>query len=231
MIEANTEDWTEYFRPGSCAICSFRGGDHFLSNFYPFAVDYDGVTYLTVEHAYQAAKTPPVHRWRIQAAAHPSDAKRLGRKVPLRQDWEVVKNDVMKGLLRQKFSKAGLAMRLLETGTLVIIEGNNWGDRYWGVCEGSDGRHTGKNVLGLMLMEIREEMRKEPKMEKKKTILDEMRELQEKYPNADVQIDNDEWYMYSNDDEDGGKKLMSGGGPEDLLVRVLDAAGIRASHV
>ena len=136
-------------------IDSFRGEYRFLSNFYPAAVELYGETYPTVEHAYQAAKTnDPAARERIRWAQRPGDAKRLGQSVQIRSDWESVKVDVMRGLLVKKFSDRRLADMLLKTGDEELVEGNYWGDRFWGVCGGD-----GDNWLGRLLMEVRRELR------------------------------------------------------------------------
>lgn len=124
------------------------GGHTFLSNFYVF----QGVT---VEHHYQAAKTDdPVWAAKILGARTPGEAKRLGRKCPIRPTWEREKVTVMLVLLRQKFSHPELAQRLLATGDVKLIEGNTWGDTFWGKVNGK-----GKNYLGKLLMQVREELR------------------------------------------------------------------------
>lgn len=137
-------------------IREFRGNNRFLSNFYPAIVELDGVSYPTVEHAYQAAKTLDYKlREQVNSIMKPGGAKRWGRKVALRYDWEIVKQAVMLSLLRWKFARQPLRGRLLATGRATLIEGNVWGDTYWGLCEG-----VGENKLGVLLMQVREEMRK-----------------------------------------------------------------------
>ena len=140
-------------------IASFTGAYRFLSNFYPSVVKIDGVpvTCPTVEHAYQASKTSDSQeRMRIIFAATPSAAKRAGRKVRLRDDWELVRVHVMRDLLTQKFAHDSLAALLLSTGNAELVEGNTWGDTFWGVCGG-----TGLNVLGKLLMEHRLRLKQE----------------------------------------------------------------------
>jgi N-glycosidase YbiA len=125
----------------------------FLSNFYPATVRLDGVEYPTVEHAYQAAKTlNEAERRHVRSAPTPAEAKARGGQVTIRPDWNEVKVEVMRGLLRQKFSDAALRDRLLRTAPRELVEGNTWGDQFWGVCEGK-----GENWLGRLLMEIRDE--------------------------------------------------------------------------
>lgn len=121
-----------------------------LSNFYPSLVIYDGVVYPTVEHAYQAAKTHPSQRDPFRHGT-PGQAKRLGRQVTLRADWEQVKIAVMRELIQKKFlPHTVLADKLIATGNAELIEGNTWGDKFWGVCDG-----VGQNMLGKLLMEQR----------------------------------------------------------------------------
>lgn len=133
-------------------INAFHGEHAFLSNFYPSPVTWDGVTYPTVEHAFQAAKTHNQEdRLAILTAATPGRAKKLGRKVALRTDWEGIKLSVMRNLLEQKFKEDDLALWLAETDGEELVEGNHWGDTFWGVCGG-----IGENHLGKLLMGIRE---------------------------------------------------------------------------
>lgn len=137
---------------GETSISSFQGEYRFLSNFYPATVNYQGIAYPTVEHAYQSAKTLDMNeRRRIASLATPSEAKRAGRALKLRSDWEAVKLDVMEDCVRAKFSQsADLRQRLLATGAAELIEGNSWGDQFWGVCDGK-----GENHLGRILMKVR----------------------------------------------------------------------------
>lgn len=135
-------------------ISSFHGAYRFLSNFYPVTVVLSGRTYPTVEHAFQAAKTFDGNaRDHIMMAPSAGYAKHLGRLVALRPDWDRVKQRVMLELLRSKFTNPVLRAQLIETGTHELVEGNTWGDRYWGVCGG-----TGENHLGKLLMQVREEI-------------------------------------------------------------------------
>lgn len=138
----------------------FNGEWHFLSNFYLTDIEYEGLTYPSVEHAYQAAKTE-IWAERLQFTARsltPGRAKRLGRGLTLRPNWGEIKLKVMKDLLNEKFyfvsSLGSLSLRLLATDNAELIEGNTWGDTFWGVCRG-----VGENHLGKLLMERREELR------------------------------------------------------------------------
>lgn len=151
-------------RPILCRRCAmigeFQNECRFLSNFWPARVRLDGVEYPTVEHAYQAAKTLVLcERETIRAQETPGKAKRAGRRISLRPDWEQVKIGVMRDLLRQKFAPGTeLAQKLLETGSEGIAEGNHWHDGFWGDCQ--CGRcPRGQNWLGRLLMGIRAELR------------------------------------------------------------------------
>lgn len=137
------------------AILEFQGTYRWLSNFAPSAVIYDGLVFTSVEHAYQAAKAESItDRYKIHECKTPGQAKRLGYKVKLREDWLDIKDSVMRSLLWQKFSDEPYRALLLATGDQEIVEGNGWGDTYWGVCNG-----VGQNHLGKMIMDIRNELR------------------------------------------------------------------------
>jgi ribA/ribD-fused uncharacterized protein len=136
-------------------IDSFSGSYRFLSNFWLIPIRLGGVVYPSTEHAYQAAKTLDNEaRAAIAAEPSPGRAKRLGSAVALRDDWEAIKVDVMLACLRQKFSRPDLREKLLSTGDTVLVEGNHWGDTFWGVCRG-----VGENTLGRLLMQVRDELR------------------------------------------------------------------------
>ena len=142
-------------------ISSFSGEYRFLSNFWFVRIQYLGLTFLSIEHAYQAAKTPDVSSQRkIARAPTASEAKRLGRRVEIRYDWEKVKLNVMYELVKQKFNLPHIGLRglLLSTGNRELIEGNHWDDTFWGVCNG-----VGQNHLGKTLMKVRAELQAETK--------------------------------------------------------------------
>jgi len=135
-------------------VDSFQGEYRWLSNFWPAAVMLDGMSFPTVEHAYQAAKCiDPVERRRISELPTPGQAKRAGREIQLGDYWERRKEGVMLDLLRQKFTHKDLREKLLATVLADLIEGNTWGDTYWGVCRG-----RGENRLGKLLMQVRQEI-------------------------------------------------------------------------
>ena len=137
------------------AIVRFAGPYRFLSNFFPRPLLWEGDRYPTAEHAYQAAKCSRACDFRmIRSAPSPGAAKRMGRKIAIRGDWEAVKEKVMLAIVRAKFQDAYLRRRLSATGSAELIEGNDWGDRFWGVCRGE-----GENRLGKILMKVRAEIR------------------------------------------------------------------------
>lgn len=133
-------------------INSFRNEYFYLSNFYEAPVEYEGLRYKSNEAAFQAAKCSRLEDREKFTNLNPSEAKRLGRTIPLRPDWERVKVGVMKEVALCKFTQhPNLAKKLIETGDAYLEEGNTWGDRIWGTVNGS-----GKNLLGQILMEVRE---------------------------------------------------------------------------
>ncbi|KAE8748069.1 hypothetical protein FOCC_FOCC005264 [Frankliniella occidentalis] len=139
-------------------ITSFRGKYDFLSNFYPVKIFYNGRDWPSVEHAYQAAKTLNSHeKDEIRNAETAIEAKRLGRLVSLREDWDEVKVNIMLHLLTNKFVRGSdEEKKLLETGERELIEENTWHDDFWGVCVCF--KHQGKfgqNVLGQLLCILR----------------------------------------------------------------------------
>ena len=141
-------------------IVEFDGDYAFLSNFYPSTIYHDGITYPTNEHFFQAMKTLDIdERKAIAAAETPGLAKRMGRNVKLRPDWEKIKVDVMRLGLILKFTDAELAEKLIATGDEELVEGNWWHDNTWGNCHCTEcSRKGGRNLLGMLLMEVRKEL-------------------------------------------------------------------------
>jgi len=118
---------------------------------YPCAVHDDhGIEYACVEAAFQAFKTDDLDQRRKLARMSGPEAKKAGRKLSLVDNWEEKKVGVMRKLLMEKFSRPKLMARLSAVEG-EIVEDSTWGDTFWGRCRG-----TGKNVLGQLLMEIRD---------------------------------------------------------------------------
>jgi N-glycosidase YbiA len=138
-------------------IDAFQGQYRFLSNFYPAQIEFEGLTYPDVEHAYQSAKTLDMNeRRRIATLPTPAAAKRAGEALVLRPDWLKIKYEVMERCVRYKFTHhPELARRLLATGDAHLEEGNTWNDQIWGVYKGN-----GTNWLGKILMSVRAELRR-----------------------------------------------------------------------
>lgn len=134
------------------ATPAFRGVLAFCSNMHPAPV----FGYASVEHAFVASKTlDDGERARVRAERDPYRAKRLGRGLTLRPDWDRIRLEVMETLVREKFTRhAALAAQLAATGTLDLVERNHWRDTFWGVCQG-----RGENHLGRILMKVRAELR------------------------------------------------------------------------
>ena len=143
----------------SDTITEFQGKYRFLSNFYPIDI-FDrtsGLIFPTVEHAYQASKERNPKYWAgIHDCQSPGGAKRMGMDAICYKGWKQQRISIMLELLRQKFIQHELRYNLLDTGDAMLVEGNRWGDTFWGV----DMRvMEGKNFLGFLLMQVREEMR------------------------------------------------------------------------
>ena len=143
-------------------ITEFDGKYAFLSNFFYAPFVYDGIIYPTNEHFFQAMKTlDQEKRKQIAEAKTPGAAKRMGRQVQLREDWEQVKYTAMRVGVERKFdAHHGLAKKLIATGDAILIEGNSWHDNTWGSCFCPKcAAIAGKNWLGEILMERRKELK------------------------------------------------------------------------
>ena len=138
-------------------VTSFEGKYRFLSNFYECGIRYEGRTFYNVEAAYQSAKKDdPKYKDRLSSTVDPVIAKKIGRNQQGR-DWPTKSLDIMLELLRLKFNEPTLKQKLLDTKSEVLIEGNWWGDTFWGQCP----LGTGENHLGILLMQVRKELREE----------------------------------------------------------------------
>lgn len=144
-------------------INCFDGKWAFLSNFYWNEIEHEGIVYPTNEHFFQAMKTlDNDERRQIANCLTPGQAKRMGRRVALRSDWESVKEDVMLLGLCLKFADEQLADWLLETDDEELIEGTTWHDNEWGNCSCPKCTNIeGKNKLGKLLMRVRDMIKEE----------------------------------------------------------------------
>jgi len=136
-------------------INGFTGSNFFLSNFFLCPVQVSGIMYGSSEAAFMAGKTlDHDERLKFQHLS-PKQAKTLGRRIKLRADWDVTSIEVMELCLRAKFTRnKDLQQRLIDTGERELIEFNNWGDQKWGVT-----KNGGKNLLGRLLMLVREDLK------------------------------------------------------------------------
>lgn len=141
-------------------IYGFFSNYRFLSNFHPCTIIHEGITYPSSEHLYMALKvTDPLLRQRIASIPKASKARAEGQLVPLRPHWEDIKVAMMYQACYAKFSQnIDLREALLETGNKYLEETNYWADRIWGVCH-VNGEPVGKNLLGKVLVTVREELR------------------------------------------------------------------------
>lgn len=135
-------------------IDKFIGEYKFLSNFYNCKIWYDGILYHSSEAAFQAQKTLDINERKKFSTLSPSQAKALGRKIKLREDWETIKDKTMENILIHKFRQHDdLRKKLVDTYPSPLIEGNTWGDKYWGldILTGE-----GENHLGKILEKVRD---------------------------------------------------------------------------
>lgn len=145
--------------PECQVIDSFSGPYERFSNFYPVTIYWNNFNFKSVEHAYVASKSKSFEFW-YEIAKLPHDsagkAKRMGRKIVIRDDWQMLKLSFMRKFLYQKFNYHEFKELLLSTGDATIIEGNYWHDNYWGNCSCKKCiEFEGQNQLGKLLMKIR----------------------------------------------------------------------------
>lgn len=141
-------------------IDSFSGENRFLGNFAACRIVYNGVEFNSVENAYQAQKCPERAEEFVNISA--KAAKDLARDVTIREDWDEVKDTIMRELVTQKFTENKLYReKLLRTYCSTLVEGNYWHDNYWGSCTCEKCGDVGHNKLGKILMEVREQLFKE----------------------------------------------------------------------
>jgi ribA/ribD-fused uncharacterized protein len=143
-------------------IYGFQGDYRFLSNFDPTPIVYGGLQIKTAEHLYNALKTTSLEEaLSVLAAETPGQAKKVGRTVTLKDNWETEKFTAMRTTIGVKFiGNLLLSSKLVETGDKILIEANEWHDQIWGDC--FCGRPAcepaGLNNLGELLMELRTDL-------------------------------------------------------------------------
>ena len=139
----------------------FRGEYAFLSNFYPSSIMTRTGLWPTAEHLFQACKTSDKDAWeRIRVLKSPGKAKKAGRSVRLRPDWERRKYEIMRSVVEIKFKNPELRQRLLATGDIELVEDNQWHDNIWGrcTCPGCKDKKY-HNALGKILMSVRSKLK------------------------------------------------------------------------
>ncbi|AXH67387.1 hypothetical protein SEA_WOFFORD_253 [Streptomyces phage Wofford] len=142
-------------------IIQFVGEHYYLSNFYTAPVKLGNLTFKTNEAAFQASKYKAMIGTQQEQYAFiaaildcdtPGETKKLGKNVSIDLDkWEQIKVRCMRDVVKAKFDQNDdLRIKLIETGAALLVEGNDWGDKFWGRCDGK-----GLNILGSILMELR----------------------------------------------------------------------------
>lgn len=136
-------------------VFGFVGEYSFLSNFYFCNLTYKGRKFTCSEAAFMSEKTLDESQKDLISSMSAAEAKKFGRKVNLRSDWDTVKFSIMKNIVMEKFKQNPILLeKLKSTGEKELIEANYWNDRIWG-CD-PDG--VGQNKLGKILMEVRKEL-------------------------------------------------------------------------
>lgn len=130
----------------------FRNEYWFLSNMYPCEIRVNGLVFTCAEACFQSFKTTDLNERKKFQGINGFEAKKLGRSVSIRSDWNDIRIEVMSRVIHAKFHQnPDLTKKLQDTGDLLIIEDNNWKDTFWGVCNGK-----GYNLLGQILMSERD---------------------------------------------------------------------------
>jgi ribA/ribD-fused uncharacterized protein len=139
-------------------IYGFKNEYRWLSNFYKLQepIDLYGCVFYYTENLYLAFKCNKADDFILMASLTPGEAKRFGKRVELNPDFEANKLSIMKQILDIKFRQEYFKRRLLATGNCLIEESTSWKDFFWGCHNG-----IGENHLGKIIMEIREELKKE----------------------------------------------------------------------
>lgn len=138
-------------------IKEFKNQYIFLSNFYECPIYYNKLVFCNAEAAFQAQKAIDEKEQYKFINLNASQARKLGKTIALREDWEEVKDNIMYEIVKRKFTvNKELKQKLIDTKDEELVEGNWWHDTYWGV-DSKTG--VGKNKLGKILMKVREEVK------------------------------------------------------------------------
>lgn len=144
------------------AITEFRGDYFFLSNFYMCPVlGADDIIYPSSEHSYMSCKNDiREDHLKLASLKTAREARNFGQTIVLRPNWDNLKYGYMKRVLQDKFTRnPHLGKKLLETGDRQLVENGSWHDLYWGICSCEKHQGEGKNALGQILEEIRNELK------------------------------------------------------------------------
>ena len=135
------------------SITAFTGGYDFLSNSFPCSVEIDGLKFNSAEAAFWAQRVKDVNARRKCARLNPNKAREKAMNAVPIDDWDELKEDIMKKILKIKFSNPDLKKKLKDTKKLKLLNNTTYRDEYWGIHLGK-----GKNKLGVLLMELRDEL-------------------------------------------------------------------------
>lgn len=135
-------------------VMEFHNEYYFLSNMYPcpihVTIDNKEYHFTCAEALYQGMKNTDYLDKFENTDGY--TAKRMGKRVQMREDWDEVKLAIMQDVVRLKFTQNPDLMKRLRATSGELIEGNTWGDTYWGICH-----KIGENHLGKILMALRDE--------------------------------------------------------------------------
>lgn len=138
-------------------IKEFKNQYFFLSNFYECPIYYNKLVFCNAEAAFQAQKVIDEKEQYKFINLNASQARKLGKTIVLRKDWEEVKDNIMYEIVKRKFTvNKELQQKLIDTKDEELVEGNWWHDTYWGM-DSKTG--IGKNKLGKILMKVRGEVK------------------------------------------------------------------------
>jgi N-glycosidase YbiA len=143
-------------------IDGFSGEYAFMASAFRCDIEFEGIVYPSLEHAFQAAKTDDLaEREIVRMGKSPAGARMAGKKVTLRHGWDYYRVEVMERLIRLKFENPELRAKLLATGDDEIVDANTYHDEYWGKCTCDKHKGYGLNYIGRILMRVRRELREE----------------------------------------------------------------------
>lgn len=141
-------------------FADFSGDLYFLSNFYPCEILIKGILFANVEQYFQWSKCiTKQDKDNILSTDNPGEAKCIGRKVKINPNWDNIREYVMyEGLIAKFTQNEDLKSKLLSTDDSLLVEGNNWGDKFWGVDYYT---RIGENKLGKLLCKVKINIKKE----------------------------------------------------------------------